>query len=80
MTNEEKVRENRLRRKLERMGYEMKKSARKDRDALDFGCYIIVDAETNGVVAGASSGGWAYFDIDDVEEWIVGEVVNKGKK
>ena len=53
MTNEEKVRENRLRRKLERMGYEMKKSARKDRDALDFGCYIIVDAEKDCLYAGS---------------------------
>jgi hypothetical protein len=40
----EKVRENRLRRMAERQGLRLEKSRRRDRRALDYGRYQLVDA------------------------------------
>lgn len=42
MENDEKVRENRLRRKAERQGYKLVKSRRRDPDATDYGTYQLV--------------------------------------
>ena len=46
------------------------KSRRRDPQSIDYGCYMLVDLHTNGVVAGASSSGLADFDLDDVERFL----------
>lgn len=50
MTAKEKVMENRLRRKADRMGYQLVKSRRRDPDAMDYGLYALIDLDTNGSV------------------------------
>ena len=64
--SEEKVRENRLRRKLERMGYCLMKSRRRDPQAYDYDGYMILDYWTNAVVVGAGSRPFN-LSLDDVE-------------
>jgi hypothetical protein len=68
----DKVREDRLRRKLDRMGYQLKKSRARDRDDLTYGGYQIVDiGGMNGLVAGHGHVGRGYaLRLDDVESWI----------
>lgn len=71
MSEEDKVRENRLRRKADRMGYRLLKSRRRDPAALEYGGYMIVDVETGGAVAGTGNAGRGYaLSLDDVEEWL----------
>ena len=66
MAMAEKVRENRLRRAAERQGYRLSKSRRRDPRAIDYGGYMLVDVQTNGIVAGATP--YAYsLDLDAVE-------------
>lgn len=59
-----KVRENRMRRVLKRMGYRLAKSRRRDPRSIDYGGYMIIDLEHNFVIAGSQN-----FDLtlDDVE-------------
>jgi len=45
-----KVMENRIRRKADRMGYRLVKSRSRDKDALDYGLYGLIDLETSGSV------------------------------
>ena len=68
MNPDEKTRENRLRRKIDRMGYQLTKSKRKDPDAVDFGKYVIFEPGTTWAVHGNKK----RFDLslDDVEAWI----------
>ena len=74
MDAHEKVRENRLRRKLDRMGYRLVKARRRDPDAIDYGKYIITDIASGVAVAGSSADGrWYELDLDDVEQWIAEE-------
>lgn len=69
----EKVREDRLRRKAERMGYRVTKSRSRDVDALDYGLYAIISNETNGAVNPALAGRWVHsWDLDTVERWLTG--------
>jgi hypothetical protein len=68
---DEKVRENRLRRMLQRRGLSLLKSKRRDPKAIDYGGYMIVDASTNALVAGDSNGLTPFsLTIDDVEGWL----------
>ena len=67
--SEFKVRENRIRRKLIRMGYRLIKSRRRDPQAYDYGGYMIVD-ECNRVVSGTESGLAFELTLDNVEDWI----------
>ena len=69
MSNAEKNRENRLRRMAERQGYQLRKSSRRDPDALDYGRWMILDPYSNTVVTGAGPVG-PDMDLDDVEEWL----------
>jgi hypothetical protein len=64
----DKVKENRLRRKLDRMGFQLRKSKRKDPDAVDFGKYVIFEPGTTWSVYGNKK----TFDLslDNVEVWI----------
>ncbi len=66
---EEKVLENRVRRALDRRGLVLHKSRRRDPRAIDFGGYMIVDAATNSVVAGASPVAFS-LTLADVEAWL----------
>ena len=66
----EKSRENTLRRKLDRMGYRLQRSRRKDPDAIDYVCYWIVDAETNVVIFGQGALGRPTATLDEIEQWI----------
>lgn len=69
MDTSTKVRENRLRRMAERQGLLLQKSKRRDTRAVDFGGYMLVDIQTNGVVLG--SGAFAFSaDLDDVETYL----------
>lgn len=66
-----KIRENRLRRMAARQGFTIVKSRRRDPLARDFGTYMVVDPETNGVVLGhPTSGPNGSATLDDVEEWL----------
>ena len=69
MSRPEKVRENRLRRALDRQGFRLIRSARRDPRARDYGQYTIVD-ENDAILAG-----WPErrFGLDDVERWVEGE-------
>lgn len=62
----EKTRENRLRRAAERQGLSLQKSRRRDPRAVDFGTYMLVDQQTNAVVASLKSG--YGLTLEDVEE------------
>jgi hypothetical protein len=73
MERSEKVRENRIRRKLHRLGYCLVKSKRKDPDAFDYGMYLITN-ENNHLVWGGLHTGKPDLTLDDVEEWIKEEV------
>lgn len=78
MDMKEKTRENRLRRKLERMGYRLTKSRRRDPRAYDFGGYMILDAWNNNEIAGGHPYGYS-MNIDDVENFTKEEGPNKRK-
>lgn len=69
MDQELKVKENRARRKLDRMGMRLMKSRRRDERALDFGGYMIVDKNTNYVQAGGTPGAFS-MSIEEIENWI----------
>jgi hypothetical protein len=64
---EDKIRENRLRRMAERQGLYLKKSRRRDPLALDYGAYWLIDPHTNTVVAGDDRLG---ISLDDVEHYL----------
>lgn len=61
MTDE--TRENRLRRQARARGWMLKKSRRRDPEAVDFGTYMLVDADTNALVT-------EVLDLDELEYWI----------
>jgi len=61
MENEEKVRENRLRRMAERQGYKLEKSRRRDPRATDYGQLALVPAKGKPKV---------FTSIDEVEAFL----------
>ena len=67
MDTKEKVKENRLRRKLERMGYQLKKSRVRDPQAWNYGGYMIVDAWTGSVTTGTDDVGRPHMSLDEVD-------------
>ena len=68
----EKVRADRLRRKLGRMGYRLTKSTARDPDDITYGGYMIVQLDRNIVVAGRSGSARRGYtlDLDEVEVWV----------
>ncbi len=71
ITPAEKVLENRLRRKLQRMGYCLMKSRARDPHDLTFGGYQVVDIRSNGLAAGHGNAGRGYaLSLDGVQDWI----------
>ncbi len=65
-----KVRENRLRRMATRQGLALQKSRRRDPRARDFGTYMLVDPDTNAVVAAGPDGHGYGLTLDDIEAWL----------
>lgn len=66
----DKVRENRLRRVAERRGFYLAKSRSRDRRAIGYGCYWILDPDIHGgVIAGAERGHPA-LNLDEVEAFL----------
>jgi hypothetical protein len=63
---DEKVRENQLRRRAERQGYQLVKSRRRDPYAVDYGTYMLVDPATNAVVAYGLQSGFG-LSLDAIE-------------
>ena len=66
---EDKVRENKVRRMAQRQGLAVKKSRRRDPRALNYGTYWIVDPFKNTVVAGDTNNGYG-MGLDEVEAWL----------
>jgi hypothetical protein len=65
---DEKTRETRLRRMAQRQGLILRKSRRRDPRAVDYGSYILVDANTNAVVVGGVDGAFQHGpDLDVIE-------------
>ena len=69
----DKVRENRLRRMAERQGLEIQKSRRRDRRAIDYDRWLILDPHTNTIVAGAEGTFRHGMTIDAVEAYLMGD-------
>lgn len=65
----DKIRENRLRRMAARQGASLQKSKRRDPHASDYGGYMLVDIETNSILAGGSPHPY-FLDLDGVEVWL----------
>lgn len=61
--------EARLRRAVQRQGYSLHRSRRRDPRATDYGTYMIVNPETNTVEAYGLSNGYG-LDLEDVARWI----------
>jgi hypothetical protein len=64
----DKVRENRVRRALQRQGYVLVKSRARDPRALGYGQFLIADQQNNIVAGGHGPSGFD-LTIDDVERW-----------
>ncbi len=62
----EKVKENRFRRVLARRGFMLRRSKRRDEEALDYGGYWIDRADDGLTVAGGEHG----ISLKEVETWI----------
>jgi hypothetical protein len=65
----EKTKENRLRARVERRGYQLAKSRRRDQGAIGYGTFQITDPRTNTLVAGDKQRGYG-LDLSDVEAWL----------
>jgi hypothetical protein len=72
----DKVKENRLRRVLLRRGLILKKSRRRDPEALDYRGYWVLDADTGQAIAGGKSG----MSFGDIESWVQRHERLKGKR
>jgi hypothetical protein len=62
MDNYEKTRENRARRAAERRGLRLERSRRRDRQAIGYGRYQLIDIATNTVASLGGIGGWLTLD------------------
>lgn len=67
MDQELKVRENRARRAAIRQGFELQKSQRRDKNALDYGRFMLVDAMTEAPVFGHEPRPFSA-TLDEIEE------------
>jgi hypothetical protein len=66
----EKVMENRLRRVAARQGLALRKTRRRDPRAYDYGTYMLVDVETNAVVASDATGHGYGLTLEEVAAWL----------
>jgi hypothetical protein len=60
---DDKVRENRLRRMAERQGFALSKNRRRDPQAWDYGLWFLINPDLNAIVL-------ENVHLDDVEEWL----------
>ena len=67
--NQNRVRENRIRRVAQRQGLTLTKSRRRDVRATGFGTFMLIDEQTNAVVASGSQSGYG-MDLDAVEAFL----------
>lgn len=72
MSQEEKIRENRLRRMASRQGLAIRKSRTRDPRAIDYGRWVIIDPYADAVVAGTGGIGRPHWSLDDVERYLEG--------
>jgi hypothetical protein len=71
MSQETKVKENRLRRAADRQGYRLVKSRSRDENAIDYGLYALIDVQTGGAVNPAIAQRWVCsWTLEDVEQWL----------
>lgn len=68
----EKVLENKLRRMALRQGLRLEKSRRRDPHAVDFGGFMLVDVETNALVAGGSPVAYS-MSAQEVQAWLASD-------
>lgn len=66
MRNEDKIRENRLRRMAARQGLRLSKNGRRDPRAYDYGSYMLIN-ENNAVVADF---GWDRARFPEGDSWL----------
>jgi len=57
----------------DRQGQKLEKSRTRDPRAIDYRGWMIVDLETNAVVAGTGALGRPHWSLDDVEAYLKGE-------
>jgi hypothetical protein len=69
MTQDEKIRENRLRRMAKRQGLALRKSRRRDPNALTFATYQIIEPRRNLLFLGSQNGGYGE-TLDSIEAWL----------
>jgi hypothetical protein len=74
-----KIRENRLRAAAARQGYQLVKSRRRDPLAPDYGCWMIIDPDTNTMIAGAEVSGRPSMTLDQAEQWLINPASRSGK-
>ena len=72
ITNQQKVRENRLRRMAKRQGLAVRKSAARDPHALGYERFWIADAGTNATVFQGSER-YPNLTLDEVEKWLTAD-------
>ena len=66
-----KVRENKLRRKADRMGLRLTRSRSRDLDAIDYGLYALIDHQTGGATHPALAQRWVHtLTLDEVEQYL----------
>lgn len=68
MATAEKVREIRVRRRLDRRGLKLMKARRRDPGARDFGRYAVAEPESGAFVFGFTA--YISASLEDVERWI----------
>lgn len=74
MSEDTKVKENRLRRMADRQGLRLVKSRSRDPNAMDFGLYALIDVQTSGAVNPAIAGRWVCsWDLDEVENYLTSD-------
>jgi hypothetical protein len=69
---DEKIRENRLRRAAKRQGLRLEKSRVRDPRALTYGGYHLIDARTNVIVAFGQLIGFEA-NLDDIERYLTSD-------
>jgi hypothetical protein len=72
MQTNEKIRENKARRVAERQGFRLMKSRRRDVNAIDYGRYLLINVQTNGLAEGYDSSGNAKATLSDIEWYLEG--------
>jgi hypothetical protein len=70
MDTEEKVREARLRRMARRQGLDLRKSRRRDPQALDYGGYHLIDPGSDSLIFGKLAGRGFGASLDDIEAYL----------